>query len=129
MQLQHVSSSFSSSSAVHDDSGRGSYLKACSDLRIKPNIRILQVTGIAALPVCALPWPHPAFQALDCPVMDLTDCGLRPHDAQALAACFPTNTKCTAVLLDNNRLGDVGVAAVLHVRCFLPHAQARVATL
>ena len=51
--------------------------------------------------------------------MDLTDCGLRPNDAQALAACFPANTKCTAVLLDSNRLGDVGFAAVLQVRCFL----------
>lgn len=56
--------------------------------------------------------------------MDLTDCGLRPNDAQALAACFPANTKCTAVLLDSNRLGDVGFAAVLQVRCFLRQAAA-----
>ncbi len=55
-----------------------------------------------------------SFQALECSVLDLTDCGLRPQDAQALAACFPANTICTSVLLDNNRLGDAGFSAILH---------------
>ena len=58
---------------------------------------------------------HFFLQALDCSALDLTNCGLRPQDAQALAACFPANSTCTSVLLDNNRMGDVGMAAILQV--------------
>lgn len=53
-------------------------------------------------------------------MLDLTDCGLRPLDAQALAACFPANTTCTSVILDNNRLGDAGFSAILQVQRCMP---------
>jgi hypothetical protein len=93
---------------------RSLYLKACVDLRIKPNSRILQVYQ-----------PHPSAcfhrmfhlrpQGLHDSTLELTDCGLRPQDAQALAASLPANTKCIRILLDSNRLGDVGFSALLQV--------------
>ena len=106
----------SSSSSQPDASGRSLYVKACTDLRIKPNVRIIQVRyPLLCLSPHPLPPSHPLLQALECEVLDLTDCGLRPQDAQALAACFPTNANCTAVILDNNRLGDLGFIAILQV--------------
>jgi len=88
------SSPAATAAAAADGTGRSLYLKACSDSRIKPNIRVLQ--------------------GLESPTLDLADCGLRPQDAQALAACLPANTACSVIVLDNNRMGDEGFAAVLH---------------